>query len=326
MNVVNENEIKIKVCLNQDAIKVSESAFIKYSSGNVIMPPVTQILVDEFHGQTCIKSGYMKGDSFFVTKLASFFRNNGTLGLPNSSGLMLIVNARTGNLDTLLLDNGYLTGIRTAAAGAVAAKYLSRESSSKAAIIGAGKQARLQLRALMLVRDIKSSSVWSHNNSSSEEFAASMTEELGIPVSVSQSISAAVREADIVVTTTPSCEALIQSGDLKPGTHVTAIGSDAPGKTEISPQAVAQANHYICDSYQQCKILGELEFVKNANALDIIELGDVITGKHQYKRKDNDISICDLTGLGIQDAEIALLAKRLSNNFIQLDSNPEESQ
>jgi ornithine cyclodeaminase len=268
----------------------------------------------------------MKGDSFFVTKLASFFRNNGTLGLPNSSGLMLIVNARTGNLDTLLLDNGYLTGIRTAAAGAVAAKYLSREDSSKAAIIGAGKQARLQLRALKLVRNIKSSSVWSHNDASSEEFAVSMTEELGIPISVSQSIGSAVREADIVVTTTPSCEALIQSGDLKPGTHVTAIGSDAPGKTEISPQAVAQANHYICDSYQQSKILGELEFVQNANTIDIIELGDVITEKYQFRRKDDDISICDLTGLGIQDTEIALLAKSLSNNFILLDRDPEELQ
>ena len=159
VNIIHEKEIRKAISLDRRTIAAAESAFIKYASGDVVMPPVMQVLVDEFGGQSCVKAGHMKGDPFFVIKLASLFPRNQLLKLPNSSGLSLIVNAQTGVVDTILFDNGYLTAIRTAAAGAVSAKYLSRSDASSVALIGAGNQARLQLNALSIVRDIQSVSV-----------------------------------------------------------------------------------------------------------------------------------------------------------------------
>ncbi len=315
VNIIHEKEIRKAISLDRRTIAAAESAFIKYASGDVVMPPVMQVLVDEFGGQSCVKAGHMKGDPFFVIKLASLFPRNQLLKLPNSSGLSLIVNAQMGVVDTILFDNGYLTAIRTAAAGAVSAKCLSRSDASSVALIGAGNQARLQLNALSIVRDIQSVSVWSHTDASSQRFAEEMAEALGITVTAVSSAQLAVQQADIIVTTTPSRVPIIQADWVKPGVHITAVGSDAPGKTELAPDLVATANHYICDSYQQCKLLGELGAAYQSGVLDAepntVELGDVVTGKHRFQRGSSDISICDLTGLGIQDTEIALLAKSI---------------
>lgn len=313
--IIYENEIRNNVFLDQKTIQAAESSFVKYSSGKVVMPPVMQMIIEEFDGQACIKSGYMKGDPFFVTKLASIFGNNHLHGLPNSTGLMLVVNARTGIIDTILLDNGFLTALRTAAAGAVAAKYLSNPNASTVALIGAGKQARLQLKGLKLVRNIKKALVWSHTGESAQSFSRAMSRELDIPVKAYQDVESVVSQADIVVTTTPSREPLVQAEWLKSGTHITSVGADAPNKVELDPRCALKADYYVCDSFEQSKKLGELRSVQETGIvngdLTVLELGDVITGRHKLERKSADISICDLTGLGIQDAEIAVLAKNL---------------
>ena len=312
--IVDENEIVNRVALNQDAVKAVEGAFTKLASGQVIMPPVMQLTLEDRGGQTCIKSGYVKGNLFYVIKLASIFDRNGLAGLPGSSGLMLVLNAQTGFVDTVLLDNGYLTAIRTAAAGAIAAKYLAPPDASIATIIGAGKQARLQLQALLLVRKIQSVRVWARDHLAAQGFARQMYEKIGIPISVFPDIRLAVNGADIVVTTTSSRAPILQADWITQGTHVTAMGSDAPGKTELDPSLLAKADHYICDDYQQCRVLGELEGALHADVLGRgfkpKDLGKIISRKHRFKRRDDDITVCDLTGLGVQDVEIALLAHR----------------
>jgi len=280
-HIIYENEISKRVFLNQEAIQAAESAFAKFSTGKVVMPPVMQIVVEEFKGQACVKSSYMKGEPFFVVKLASIFSGNALNNLPSSSGLMLLINAETGVVDTVLLDNGYLTAIRTAAAGAVAAKYLSNADASTVALIGAGNQARLQLKALCLVRNIDKVLVWSHSRESAEKFSRSLSRELDVSITNSQDIESMVKKSDIAITTTPSRTPLIQADWLQPGTHLTAVGADAPGKVELHPQCLIKANYYVCDSREQCKKLGEWSAAQAAGFIDkdivAIELGDVIT-------------------------------------------------
>jgi ornithine cyclodeaminase len=311
--ILTEAEIRRSVGLDASAITAVERAFAKLASERVVMPPVHQILVAEHHGQTCVKSAYVAGDPFFVAKAASTFHDNAAAGLSNTSGLMMVFQAATGFLDTLLLDNGWLTAVRTAAAGAVAAKWLARRDASSAAILGAGKQARLQLKALTLVRPVRRAAVWARDADAAVRFAREMSAELELPVTAAPDVEACVRDADLIVTTTPARAPILRSAWVAPGAHVTAMGSDAPGKVELEPALLARARPYVCDSRAQCRELGEWAAAIAAGAMsrddDPPELGEIIVGRRPLERGADDVTVCDLTGLGVQDAEIALLAR-----------------
>ncbi|WP_294904743.1 ornithine cyclodeaminase family protein [Tatumella sp. UBA2305] len=312
-NIISTQQITDAVSFDTRAIEAIEAAFASLAGGStVIMPPVMQINVEAFHGQTCVKSAYVAGASHFVVKLASTWHDNHLSGLPNSSGLMLICQSQTGQVDSILLDNGYLTALRTQAAGAVAAKHLSRASSACAGIIGAGKQAGLQLAALLAVRPIEEVRIWSPDMVKTEQFCQKMSEQLGIKVQPTLNAEQAVREMDIIVTTTPAREPIIRPEWLSAGQHITAMGADSPGKSELFPDVLAKADRYIADSAQQCRALSELNMALKAGAIPddypVVEIGDVITGLSLGRTSEEDITIADLTGLGVQDTAIALLA------------------
>jgi ectoine utilization protein EutC len=240
------------------------------------------------------------------------FFDNPTIGLPSTSGLMVLFSARTGVLEALLLDNGYLTDIRTAAAGAVAARHLSREDSSKACIIGAGSQGALQLKALCLVRPIEQAVIWARDFSKAEALAKRLTIELGINVTASQDIQNAVTEADIIVTTTPASTPLVMAGWLRPGQHITAMGSDQQHKNELQSECLVLANLYVPDRQSQTEKLGELHHALNnrliGSKVNFPELGEIVSGQKTGRSSVNNITICDLTGTGVQDTAIATLA------------------
>src|SRR5690606_16044637 len=145
--------------------------------------------------------------------------DNPKLGLPSLNGLMVLFSARTGLVEALLLDNGYLTYVRTAAAGAVAAKHIARPDASVAAVLGAGVQARLQIEALMLVRPIRQARIWARNSEKAGVAARELGEKLGIPVEAKQSVKDAVRGADIIVTTTPATAPILDAADVTAGQH-----------------------------------------------------------------------------------------------------------
>jgi ectoine utilization protein EutC len=226
---------------------------------------------------------------------------------------MLLLSARTGLVEAVLLDNGYLTNVRTAAAGAVAAKWLARPDARVAGMIGAGAQARLQLEALRLVRGIERAWVWARDAEKAQSFAETAGAELGLEIGVSPSCEDLVRRSDIVVTTTPSTTPLIQAGWLQPGQHVTAMGSDAEHKNELAPDVIARAR-YVCDRQSQCAVLGELHHAIRAGAVRsdarFPELGQVIAGQESGRTSDRQITVCDLTGTGAQDTAIATLAEQ----------------
>jgi ornithine cyclodeaminase len=225
---------------------------------------------------------------------------------------MVLFSTRTGLVEALLLDNGYLTDIRTAAAGAVAAKYLAPADSRRAAILGAGVQAGLQLEALTLVRDIDSATLWARDFDKARSRAAELSARIGIEVTASPDIASATRAADIIVTTTPSTQAILMSEHIVAGQHITAMGSDSEHKNEIDPAIIADQVQYFCDRLSQVRVLGELHHAIEKQLVkpsaEFPELGQVIAHQRSGRQHSEDTTLCDLTGTGIQDTAIATLA------------------
>jgi ornithine cyclodeaminase len=222
---------------------------------------------------------------------------------------MLVLSALDGSLAGLLLDNGYLTELRTGAAGAIAADLLARPDATTVAIVGAGSQARHQLQALRRVRPIDRVQVASRSPENVRAFADEIEAGQGLSVQICSS----VRGADIVITTTPSRAPLVQSDWLDPGTHVTAVGADDPAKQELAADVLARAAVVAVDDRGQAARSGELHHAIEAGLRreeDTVTLGELLEGVVEGRAGDDDLTVADLTGVGVQDAAIAAMALR----------------
>jgi ornithine cyclodeaminase len=314
VTILTEKELRKLVPLDADAVSVVEEAFRALAGGAVVMPPILRLDLKEANGEVDVKTAYVPRLESFAIKISPGFFDNPKIGLPSVNGLMMLLSARTGLLEAALLDNGYLTDVRTAAAGAVAAKHLSREDSETAAIYGAGVQARLQLEALLLVRPIRRARIWARDAVKAEATAADLEKRLGIEVRASADPEKAATGADIIVTTTPSTSPILIADWISSGQHVTAMGSDAEHKNEIDPKLVGKADRYVADRLSQTRILGELHHAIAAELADagaeFPELGAIVAGKVHGRTADGDITFADLTGTGVQDTAIATLARR----------------
>ena len=313
INILTEAELRQVVSLNADAVACVEEAFLALATKPVAMPPILHLEIADARGEVDVKTAYVPGLDSFAIKMSPGFFDNPKLGLPSLNGLMVVFSAKTGLVEALLLDNGYLTDVRTAAAGAVAAKWLAREDANRAGIVGSGLQARLQLKALTLVRPIESASLWARDAEKAAACAAELSEDLAIAVSVSPDLDTLAAEVDVLVTTTPATAPLIEAAHLKPGLHVTAMGSDADYKNEITPAALAAADLYVCDRQSQCELLGELHHALAAGTVEpgrrFSELGQIIAGQSPGRPSPEAVTLCDLTGTGVQDTAIATLAR-----------------
>lgn len=312
IHVLHEHEIRHVIKLDKAVIDHIDAAFATLAGGGVIMPPILSLEIPEFHGEVDVKTAYVPGLSSFAIKAASGFFDNPRRGLPTSSGLMILFAAETGQVQAVLLDNGYLTDVRTAAAGAVATRHLAPQGASSVSIIGAGAQARWQLRALALERSLQQVHVWARDREQAALYATDMSTELALPVMVAASVEGAVAAGDIIVTTTPATAPLIDADMLRPGQHLTAMGSDQPGKGELAAACLTRADLYVPDRQSQCAVAGELQ---NAIAAGLIaadqkftELGQIAAGLAPGRPHDAAITIADLTGTGMQDTAIAALA------------------
>jgi len=318
IKILSEAELREAVTLDRDAVSCVEDCFRALATESIIMPPIMSLDIAEQNGEVDVKTAYVPGFDSFAIKMSLGFFDNPKLGLPSLNGLMVLFNAKTGQVEALLLDNGYLTDLRTAAAGAVAAKWLAREDARRVGVVGAGVQARLQVKALALVRDLAEVRVWARDAEKAANYAAEMTEDLQIPVSVSASIEAAAAESDILVTTTPSKSPLVFASALHSGLHITAMGSDAEYKNELDPPVLADCDLYACDRRSQCEILGELHHALAAGAVSaetvVPELGEIIAGRVPGRSGPDDVTVCDLTGAGVQDTAIATLAFQRSQD------------
>ncbi|MCY0093685.1 ectoine utilization protein EutC [Hoeflea ulvae] len=312
MKILTERDLKSLVSLDADAVACVENAFHALATKAVVMPPILRLDIPEYRGEVDVKAAYVPGIEGFAIKISPGFFDNPKIGLPSTSGMMVLLSSRTGQVQALLLDNGYLTDLRTAAAGAVAAKHLSRPDSAIAAIFGAGIQARLQLKALMLVRPIREARIWARDDAKAKALAGELTAELGIPVTAFADPKAAIAGADIIVTTTPSATPILKADWLAPGQHITAMGSDAEHKNELEPALIANAGLYIADSLNQTRRLGELHHAITVglvgSATEFAELGQLVAGQKPGRSDAGQVTVADLTGTGIQDTAIASLA------------------
>ncbi len=311
MRILTEAELRRIVPLDREAVACVENAFHALATKAVAMPPILRLDIPEHRGEVDVKTAYVPGLDSFAIKISPGFFDNPKVGLPSTNGMMVLLSSRTGLVEALLLDNGYLTDVRTAAAGAVAARHLARADAAVATIFGAGMQAVLQLEALTLVRPIREARLWARDKGKAEATARALTERLAIPVHAETDPETAIDGADIIVTTTPSDIPVLRAEWLQPGQHVTAMGSDAEHKNELDPRAITRGL-YVADSLKQTRRLGELHHAIAAGLVapeaEFAELGQVIAGLRPGRTKADDITIADLTGTGIQDTAIATLA------------------
>ena len=308
IRIVTEAELRQTVGLDVSTVDVVERAFTALSGGEVVMPPVMSMDLPAANGEVDVKTAFIPGFDGFAIKVSPGFFDNPSLGLPSLNGLMVLLSAKTGQVQAVFLDNGYLTDLRTAAAGAVAARHLAPATVETAGVIGTGVQARLQMKAAHLVRPFRTALVWGRDAAKAQACADDLAADLGIEARVVDTPSELVSLSQLVVTTTPAREPVFKSEWLHKGLHITAMGSDQEGKNEIDPRALAVADLYVADRVSQTEILGELRSAKQAGlwAHGIpAELGDVISGGAPGRRSDDDITIADLTGTGTQDTAIA---------------------
>src|SRR5437868_5158705 len=256
--ILTEADLRRAVILGPPVLKAVEEAFRLLASGKVVMPPILSMEIAEANGEVDVKTAYLPGFDHFAIKVSPGFFDNPKLGLPSLNGLMILFSAKTGLVDALLLDNGYLTDVRTAAAGAVAAKHLAPKTVKTAGVLGTGVQARLQIIAAHQVRAFDKVLVWGRDAVKAAACAKDIAAELDIEVSVAADPAALVRDSQLVVTTTPAREPILKAEWLHSGLHITAMGSDQAGKNEIDPVAILSANRFVCDRISQSEKLGEL--------------------------------------------------------------------
>lgn len=292
---------------NIDVIEVIEEGFISYSQGKVVVPPIGEMIFEKPPGETHIKYGFVKNDDYYVIKIASGFCENYKIDLPSNYGLMLLFSQKTGILSCILLDNGWLTAVRTAAAGAVAARYLAPKDISCMGVFGAGEQGRLQLGYLKEIVDCKDVITWGVNQEELDVYKKDM-EAQGFNIQTTLEADEVTSNCNFIVTATPSKKPLVRSDLLLKGTHITAMGSDTQVKQELDSDILQKADIVVTDSLSQCKLRGEIFKALEAGAIKAekpVELGNVIMNKKLQRSSENQITVADLTGVAVQDYQIA---------------------
>ncbi len=220
---------------------------------------------------------------------------------------MLVFSQKTGILQNILLDNGHLTNVRTAIAGEIAAKHLAPETINAIGVLGTGIQARMQVEYLQSVTPCREVVVWGRTPERVEEYKCYM-ETKGFNVTRADSPAQVASSTNLIITTTPSTTPLLFATDIQPGTHITAMGSDTDKKQELDSSILARADIVIGDSLSQCRVRGEISKALAVGLIEekhIIELGNYISNAPPFKRDEKTISVVDLTGVAVQDIQIA---------------------
>jgi ectoine utilization protein EutC len=302
--VLSKEEIESVIAID-DAIEAVEEGFKAYNSGKAVIPFPVALQVADHSGDVHIKPGYIEGYDTYTVKIASGFYDNPKAGLPASHGMLLLFDSRTGYPLCIEVDRCYLTDLRTAAAGAVAARALAKKDIGRVAVIGTGTQARMQITAISRVRDFDELRVWGRNPQRVKEYVAAMNDSLDARIVPASTAEEAVSGSDIVVTATMATSPVVKASWLSEGMHITAMGSDSPEKQELESAVLGRADKIVVDSLKQCVNLGEVHHAVKDGTIteeDVhAELGEVLLGSKSGRERDDEITVCDLTGIAVQD-------------------------
>lgn len=297
----------------EDAIAAVEQAFVAMAGGEARNFPVVREVLGYQDAVFGVKAGADTSAPYLGLKAGGYWPKNIGKRLTNHQSSTLMFDPETGRASALVSAN-YLTGVRTGAASAIATKYLSRADASVLGIIGTGGQSAYQLRATLAVRDIRKVHAW---DPSAENLAAfrNVVSELGLEFVAETEPEAVVTSADVLITVTPSQKALVDRAWVRPGTHISAMGTDTKGKQELDPELVAAVSVFVDEAAQAISI-GECQ---HAHAMGLLAeseikgtIGAVIAGTQEGRRAQDEITMFDGTGVSLQDLVVANLAVRLA--------------
>jgi ornithine cyclodeaminase len=285
----------------RDVIDRMRDALLAQWRGECDTPMPMHLDIAPVAGEVHIKSSYRRGGKYFALKIAGTFPGNLERGLSTGSGMMLLCSAATGQPLALLLDEGHLTDVRTAAAAAMVTRELGRTDQA-IGILGSGIQARLQARMHAVVLDLRQVWLWGRTPARVESCRSDLRKLLpGVEVSIAASPAEVTSRVKLIVTATAARAPLLLEGDIQPGSYITAVGADSPGKQELDPRILREASPLLVDSVAQCEKLGELQHARERKS-SAVEIGEWCGGKRVTPGRH---SICDLTGLGMEDLYIA---------------------
>ena len=303
-----EEDVKKLVSMDE-AISAVESAFREKALGNVQMPPKVYLFYG--NGDLRVMPCYIKTGETSSVKIVNSHPRNPEKGLPTVMAVIVLVDPETG-FPKAVMGGTWITGIRTGAAGAVAAKYLARKNSRIVAFIGAGTQARMQFlgitQVIQSIREIRVFDIRPEAMKALIQFIEAHAA-AGLSLVSASSVKEAVEGADIIITTTPSRKPVVMSEWISDGVHFNCIGADAPGKQELDPMILKRASKIVVDDVEQAIHSGEINVPLSEGIIGASsiygELGEIIAGMKKGRENDSEITIFSSTGLAIQDAAVA---------------------
>lgn len=312
MLLLTDNEVK-RIIRMEEAITVVGEAFKYYSNNKAVVPNRIQIKMSDEKSIVLYMPGCSESMDSLGVKIATVFPNNVDLGLKTTNAVVILNNLVTGE-PIALMGASHLTALRTGAASGVATKYLSKENSSKVAIIGAGGQAETQLEAMCCVRNIDEVRVYDINLERAKKYIETMKKLLNrddIYYILANSSEEAVTEADIICTATTSKEPLFKMKNLKKGVHINAVGGFTPSMQEIDEEIVAKADKICVDSLESVlEEAGDLIIPIRKGLIskqDIYcEIGKIIDGNKIGRENNEEITIFKTVGISIQDIAVGM--------------------
>ncbi len=306
------NKTEVESLLDmKGTLKVVEEAFRQHGLKKVQMPPKLYLFFKKHNGDLRTMPAYLEEQDITGVKIVNVHPDNPKKGFPTVMALVILNSTETG-APVAIMDGTYLTDMRTGAAGGVAVKYLARKNSKIVGFVGAGNQAKTQLLGINEVINIEEVKATSTSEKSTLAFKDEMEKRIGCSITPKKSIRE-VCDCDILVTTTPSRAPIVMNEWIAEGTHINAIGADAPGKEELDPDILKRAR-IVVDDIPQASHSGEVNVPLSKKLIiekDICcEIGEVVAGRKKGRTKDSDITVFDSTGLAIQDVATADMVYR----------------
>src|SRR5947208_4911304 len=283
------------------AIAAVERGFRALGSGEAALPDPLVLELSEQQAEVHVKGAHLKGARHIVLKVATGFYRNRARGLPSGDGMFLLLDADTGVPAVLLEEHGYLTDFRTAAAVALTLKYLAPTGMHDALLVGAGALARLTARAMVAQMPLARLTLWNRTAERAGELARELAQV--VETRIAPALESAVRDARVIVTATASTTPLIMASWVAPGTHVTSVGTGSPEKIELEPALLARADNLVADRVFQTERYGNLHHAVASGLVTrdkvYAELGDLAAGRLPGRESTSEITVADLTGVGV---------------------------
>jgi len=311
--LLGDREVRASLTM-EDAIKAVEDVFKEKNLGRVQTPLKTFLFYKKYNGDHRFMPAYLEKLDIAGVKIVNTHpENRKKYGLPTVAGIIVLATPKTGEILTIL-DATWITVVKTAAASAVATKYLARNNSETLGLVGAGLQAIAHIEALAQIMKLKKVKVWSRTRETAEKFLQRMTKQYSeINFTMAKDVKEAVKDSDVVATITPSRQPIVMVDWVKPGTHINAMGADAPGKQELDPEILKKAK-IVVDDLEHSSYSGEINVPLTQGIIsekDIYgEIGEIALGRKPGRASANEITVFASTGVAIQDIAVAEMVYR----------------